>query len=126
MLDAAKVEKVKQGLFRCFMKCNEPFAIGCGQCPYVGECYPSANEYESPETAALYTETVALIDELAQEIEQLRQHPDVVRCKECDFGNTCRNGKGELAVECRKPGGTHTELHEPGWFCADRWKGGGT
>lgn len=68
----ANVEKVKQGLFRCFMKCNEPFAAGCGQCPYVGMCFPDGERFET--SAPLYTETVALIDEMQAEIERLKAH----------------------------------------------------
>ena len=45
----------------------------------------------------------------------------VVRCKDCRWGDWSRNGKGEEMVLCYN-GDTGIEdgyLHEPDWFCAE-------
>ena len=47
--------------------------------------------------------------------------PDVVRCKDCRWGDRSRNGKGEEMILCYN-GDTGIEdgyLHEPDWFCAE-------
>ena len=44
---------------------------------------------------------------------------NVVRCKDCDFGKHCQNGKHELSVECHNPEKLAIEVHTPDWFCAD-------
>lgn len=48
----------------------------------------------------------------------------LVRCKDCDFGKCCQNGKHELSVECHNPEKLVVEVHTPEWFCADGWKEG--
>jgi len=50
--------------------------------------------------------------------------PEIVRCKDCDFGKHCQNGKHELSIECHNPEKLVVEVHTPEWFCADGWKEG--
>ena len=46
---------------------------------------------------------------------------ELVRCKDCRWGDWSRNGKGEHMILCYN-GDTGIEdgyLHEPDWFCAE-------
>lgn len=45
---------------------------------------------------------------------------NVVRCKDCKFGEACKNGAGEHGVMCyNSQSANHSWVHEPDWFCAD-------
>lgn len=66
------IEKVKQGLYRCFVMCNESFDVACGRCPYKSTCYPDGETFVS--SKPVYTDTIALIDEMQEEIERLKAH----------------------------------------------------
>ena len=49
----------------------------------------------------------------------LDMHP-LVLCKVCEFGEACKNGKGEHGVMCyNSHSASHGWVHEPDWFCAD-------
>lgn len=105
MCDAEKVEKVKEGLAACFMIDGT-----CSTCPYFAECYPLQGQSKR---GVPYKDTVALIDGLAQEIEQLKQRPDVVRCKDCKHQNWINAETG--CIVCKFGRGTNA----PDWYCAD-------
>lgn len=105
MIDAAKVEKVKEGLAACFM-----IDGACSTCPYFAECYPLQGESKR---GLPYKDTVALIDELTQEIERLQQRPDIVRCKECKRATDYTDQMTDCPYHCRKYGG----FHNGDWFC---------
>ena len=50
-----------------------------------------------------------------------RQMTELVRCKDCRWGDWSRNGKGEEMILCYN-GDTGIEdgyLHEPYWLCAE-------
>lgn len=71
-----KYDKIAQAL-RCCVGDGEADCHKDGvQCPYlpVPTCVPKLNK-----------DAADAIDALRHEIEQLRQRPDVVRCKDCRF-----------------------------------------
>ena len=56
--------------------------------------------------------------------DALQLMPDVmqelVRCKNCKFGEACRNGRGEHGVWCYNGQSANMDwVHDPDWFCAD-------
>ena len=60
-------------------------------------------------------------DMLADALSMLKEQPEIVRCKDCRWGERSRNGKGEEMIFCYN-GDTGIEdgyLHEPDWFCAE-------
>ena len=84
----ADVEKVKKGLFNCFML-EESSA--CHKCPYFTTCYPNKDE-QTLTNRPLYTEAIELIDELQAEIERLKP-----RKGRWIFGDT--NGHGWMKCD---------------------------
>ena len=49
---------------------------------------------------------------------------NVVRCKDCKFGEACKNRAGEHGVMCyNSQSASHSWVHEPDWFCADGERG---
>jgi len=45
---------------------------------------------------------------------------ELVRCKDCKFGEACKNGRGEHGVWCYNTQSANKDwVHEPDWFCAD-------
>lgn len=118
-----KVEKVKQAARLC-TECN---GVACRKCPYDehnngGIGVPMCGVVFATDVLAVIdfmeqamqakdADLLATSDKLTQEIEQLRQRPDVVRCKDCKKEALCRR---------------HWDKDED-WFCADGIrKGGGT
>lgn len=53
--------------------------------------------------------------------ETIGNMPDaVVRCKDCRFGEACKNGRGEHGIMCYNSQSANKDwVHEPDWFCAD-------
>lgn len=44
----------------------------------------------------------------------------VVFCKDCKFGEACKNGRGEHGIMCYNSQSANKDwVHEPDWFCAD-------
>lgn len=97
MCDAGKLEKVKQAAKLC-TECN---GVACRKCPYDehnngGIGVPMCGVVFATDVLAVIdfmeqamqakdADLLATSDKLMQEIEQLRQRPDVVRCKDCRF-----------------------------------------
>lgn len=53
-------------------------------------------------------------------IALLKNIPEIVRCKDCGFGEACKNGRGEHGVMCyNSHSANHGWVHEHDWFCAD-------
>ena len=58
--------------------------------------------------------------------KKLVPYGELVRCKDCKFGEACKNGAGEHGVMCyNSQSASHLWAHEPDWFCADGEKEGG-
>ena len=101
MLD--KYDNITQAL-RCCVGDGEADCHKDGvPCPYlpVPTCVPKLNK-----------DAADAIDALRREIEQLRQRPDVVRCKDCD-NRECDGRAGTIVC------GIDGTPHRPGWFCDD-------
>lgn len=52
---------------------------------------------------------------------QIERYRELVRCKDCRWGDRSRNGKGEEMILCYN-GDTGIEdgyLHEPDWYCCE-------
>lgn len=46
--------------------------------------------------------------------------PELIRCKDCKFGESCKNGRGEHGVWCYNSQSANKDwVHDPDWFCAD-------
>ena len=47
-------------------------------------------------------------------------HGELIRCKDCKYGEACKNGRGEHGIMCyNSHSASHSWVHEPEWFCAD-------
>lgn len=47
-------------------------------------------------------------------------HGELIRCKDCRFGEKCTNGAKLPAVQCFNSDiGETGYCHEPNWYCAD-------
>ena len=52
--------------------------------------------------------------------EVISTYVPIVRCRDCKFGEACKNGAGEQCVQCFNDDLFMTgDLHMPDWFCAD-------
>lgn len=52
--------------------------------------------------------------------ETVENVQELIRCKDCKFGEACKNGRGEHGVMCyNSHNASHSWVHEPDWFCAD-------
>ena len=63
----------------------------------------------------------ASTDEQAEFCRRYSNMQELVRCKDCKWGDWSRNGKGEEMILCYN-GNTGIEdgyLQEPDWFCAE-------
>lgn len=59
-------------------------------------------------------------DDIRDAIELLKEHRQIVRCKDCKFGEACKNGRGEHGVWCYNTQSANKDwVHEPDWYCAD-------
>lgn len=53
-------------------------------------------------------------------VECFIKRGNLVRCKDCKFGEACKNGRGEHGVICyNSHSASHSWVHELNWFCAD-------
>ena len=53
-------------------------------------------------------------------IPETVENEELVRCKDCRFGEACKNGRGKHGVMCyNSQSASHCWVHEPDWFCAD-------
>jgi len=46
----------------------------------------------------------------------LKEHPQIIRCKDCKHGKSRKNAKGEDMIDCLL---ADNWLKSPDWFCAD-------
>ena len=61
-----------------------------------------------------------IIKMVAMSPELLRKETILVRCKDCKFGELCKNGRGEHGVWCYNSQSASKDwVHNPDWFCAD-------
>jgi len=98
-------ERILNAWDRC-NKCTFPSVFG-DQKPYL-DC-----EY----TIGLYCGQDRLVRET---VELLRTQPDIIECKDCKYGEPCKNGKGEDAVECfNSEVSLESRCRNPNWFCAE-------
>lgn len=52
--------------------------------------------------------------------ELLKEQPEIVRCKECHYGEPVKNGAGDDCIQCNNDDlWWEGMLHFPDWFCAD-------
>lgn len=113
-------EKVKKGLESCIGHCN------FHECPYHTE---SCDEFGCNGNQVL-TDALELLKwqdgtirglraDLDETLEVVAKQLNVVRCKDCKYGEQCNQNLGEFYL-CGKDIGTfETSVHEPDWFCAD-------
>ena len=58
--------------------------------------------------------------ELGSDYQWSDNHGELIRCKDCKFGEKTKNGFKEDVVECQnKHLGLMGECHLPDWYCAD-------
>lgn len=58
------------------------------------------------------------LDTLSRMIDELLQsQPQIVRCKDCRWGDPVKNGYGEDVIECTED--IEHRCHATDWFCAD-------
>lgn len=120
-----KLAKVKQAARLC-TECN---GVACRKCPYDehnngGIGIPMCGVVFATDVLAVIdfmeqamqakdADILATSDKLTQEIEQLRQRPDVVRCKDCKRATDYTDQMTDCPYHCRKYGG----FHNGDWFC---------
>ena len=72
--------------------------------------------------AIVLDETMPNCAELVRDaLELLKSQPQIVRCKDCKYGDWSQNIRKEDMIFCYN-GDTGIEdgyLHEPNWFCAE-------
>ena len=92
------------------------YHLNCGIC---GRTFWSHDAFESVCDDCKYTDTPILYPN--GYLESKNGDVEIVRCKNCRWGDRSRNGKGEEMILCYN-GDTGIEdgyLHEPDWFCAE-------
>lgn len=63
---------------------------------------------------------VELREEEADELMDEHWVGELVRCKDCYFGEHTINGAGERCVQCTNSDlGMMGDCHTPNWYCAD-------
>lgn len=89
-------KKVIKGLETCYRP-----PASCDDCPYNSreEC-----------------NDMLCLDAL-QLLKELQKKPEVVLCRDCKYGDSVKNAKGEMMIECALL--DEGWLKEPDWFCAD-------
>lgn len=94
-----KLEKVIKGLEICYRPPSK-----CKDCPY----HDLLDEQSCNDVLCLDALTL------------LKEQPEIVRCKDCRYGEQTKNGAGGDCIQCNNDDlWLDGNLHLPDWFCAD-------
>ena len=109
MIDIGKVIK---GLECCLN--NDCHIDKCPYCEFIDNEYVCFEDYLMRDALALLKEQEERIEiqkeNFATMVAQIAVQPQIVRCRDCKYGNVTFNG----IVLCSKGG-----MRKPDWFCAD-------
>ena len=98
-------EKVIKGLRICLMQKD------CVGCPYQKELKEILDKSHNDDLHC------PIAQFLMMTLPCWEEHPQIVRCKECRWGDPVKNGYGEDVIECTED--MEHRCHATDWFCAD-------
>ena len=106
-------KKVINGLEHC-----SKGPIGCQtNCPYQRD-FGCRAQLASDALELLKEDRLEIASEVVKESILMYQGKQIVRCKECKYGEKQNNAKGEPMIECVLMY-DDAWLKDPDWFCAD-------
>lgn len=109
-MDKTEAVKALKALAHCYK-------TKCSECEFSGRIPGRPRSCGLPDDDEIMEGVIEYIVAQQKELDQLKEHEAVVRCKDCKHGHKCLNGRREPMVKCELF--LDGWLHDFDWFCAD-------